>query len=90
MFEVLDDIGKTFESIGGRILLSLGGFWLRFCHAQGLSLVEKTALVETDSFANKLALAALEGDPRFELIQQRMLEHLNQERELLGLEPVST
>ena len=35
-----------------------------------------------------LALAALEGDPRFELIQQRMLEHLNAERSALGLEPV--
>jgi hypothetical protein len=35
-----------------------------------------------------LALSALEGDPRFELIQQRMLEHLNTERSALGLEPV--
>jgi len=34
------------------------------------------------------ALAALEGDPGFELIQQRMIEHLNAERAELGLDPV--
>jgi hypothetical protein len=34
--------------------------------------------------------APLEGDPRFEQIQLRMIEHLNSEREKLGLEPVST
>jgi len=31
-----------------------------------------------------------EGDPEYEAIQTRMLEHLNREREQLGLEPVST
>jgi len=36
------------------------------------------------------ALEPLEGDPRFEAIQSRMIEHLNTEREKLGLEPVST
>lgn len=36
------------------------------------------------------ALSPLEGDPRFEAIQARMIEHLNSEREKLGLEPVST
>jgi tetratricopeptide (TPR) repeat protein len=35
------------------------------------------------------ALEPLEGDPRYEVIQARMLEHLNREREKLGLEPVS-
>jgi tetratricopeptide (TPR) repeat protein len=35
-------------------------------------------------------LAPLEGDPRFEAIQARMIEHLNRERAQLGLEPVST
>jgi len=30
----------------------------------------------------------LEGDPEYEAIQARMLEHLNQERSELGLEPV--
>ena len=35
-------------------------------------------------------LEPLEGDPRFEAIQARMIEHLNSEREKLGLEPVST
>jgi TolB-like protein/Tfp pilus assembly protein PilF len=34
-------------------------------------------------------LATLEGDPRFEAIQAKMLEHLNAERAELGLEPVS-
>jgi TolB-like protein len=32
----------------------------------------------------------LEGDPEYEAIQARMIEHLNRERENLGLEPVST
>jgi len=32
-------------------------------------------------------LASLEGDPRFETIQTRMIEHLNSEREKMGLEP---
>jgi TolB-like protein/Tfp pilus assembly protein PilF len=36
------------------------------------------------------ALEPLEGDPRFEAIQSRMIEHLNRERKELGLEPVST
>lgn len=32
----------------------------------------------------------LDGNPEFEAIQARMIEHLNHERSLLGLEPVST
>jgi tetratricopeptide (TPR) repeat protein len=32
----------------------------------------------------------LDGDPEYEAIQARMIEHLNREREMLGLEPVST
>jgi tetratricopeptide (TPR) repeat protein len=36
------------------------------------------------------ALEPLEGDPRFEAIQSRMIEHLNRERKELGLEPLST
>ena len=32
----------------------------------------------------------LEGDPVYEAIQARMVEHLNRERQQLGLEPVST
>ena len=35
-------------------------------------------------------LSPLEGDPRFEAIQARMIEHLNSERKKLGLEPVSS
>ncbi|MGH8035842.1 MAG: hypothetical protein ACREO9_11495, partial [Lysobacterales bacterium] len=35
-------------------------------------------------------LAPLEGDPRFEAIQARMIEHVNRERQKLGLEPVKT
>jgi hypothetical protein len=31
-----------------------------------------------------------EGDPEYEAIQTRMIEHLNREREQLGLEPVNT
>ena len=33
-------------------------------------------------------LEPLEGDPRYEDIQSRMIEHLNAERAELGLEPV--
>jgi TolB-like protein/Flp pilus assembly protein TadD len=36
------------------------------------------------------ALEPLEGNPRFEAIQARMLEHLNAERAKLDLEPMST
>ncbi len=35
-------------------------------------------------------LEPLEGNPRFEAIQARMIEHLNRERVQLGLEPVTT
>jgi len=34
--------------------------------------------------------ADLEGDPEYQAIQQRMLDHLNGERVALGLEPVTT
>ena len=34
-------------------------------------------------------LEPLQGDPRFEAIQERMIEHVNAERAALGLEPVS-
>jgi TolB-like protein len=36
------------------------------------------------------ALSPLEGNPQFEAIQARMIEHLNNERQKLGLDPVST
>jgi TolB-like protein/Tfp pilus assembly protein PilF len=36
------------------------------------------------------ALKPLEGDPAFEAIQARMIEHLNAERAELGLEPILT
>ncbi len=36
------------------------------------------------------ALSPLEGNPQFEAIQARMIEHLNSERQKLGLEPVSS
>ena len=36
------------------------------------------------------ALKAMEGDPEYEAVQARMVDHLNREREKLGLEPVST
>ncbi len=32
----------------------------------------------------------LDGNPEYEAIQQRMIEHLNRERKILGLEPIST
>ncbi len=35
-------------------------------------------------------LEPLVGDPRYESIQSRMIEHINRERQALGLEPVST
>jgi len=34
-------------------------------------------------------LETLEGDPRFEAIQARMVEHLDSERAKLGLEPAT-
>lgn len=35
-------------------------------------------------------LERLEGDPRYESIQSRMIEHVNAQRRALGLQPVST
>jgi hypothetical protein len=32
--------------------------------------------------------APLDGDPRFEVIMNRMVEHLNSERAKMGLEPI--
>jgi len=37
-----------------------------------------------------IQLKPLEGDPQFEAIQARMVEHLNAERAQLGLEPMAT
>jgi TolB-like protein/Tfp pilus assembly protein PilF len=34
------------------------------------------------------AFASLEGDPRYEQIQSRMIKHLNEERKALGLDPI--
>lgn len=46
---------------GGVVMaLAASGLWLRFCQAQSLSLVEQAGLVETDAFANRLAMAALD------------------------------
>jgi len=36
------------------------------------------------------AFSPMEGNPQFEAIQDRMIEHLNNERQKLGLDPVST
>ena len=36
------------------------------------------------------AMKVMEGDPRYEAIQTRMIDHMNSERAALGLEPVST
>jgi hypothetical protein len=35
-------------------------------------------------------LEPLEGDPRYEAVRARMVEHLNAERAELGLDPLST
>jgi hypothetical protein len=37
-----------------------------------------------------VAMKVMEGDPEYEAIQARMIEHLNAERAELGLEPVTT
>jgi TolB-like protein len=37
-----------------------------------------------------VAMKVMDGDPEYEAIQSRMVEHLNAERAQLGLEPVST
>jgi len=47
----------------------------------GLSIISLT--LETSVFA------PLRGDPRFELLLSQMRERLNEQRSLLGLEPVS-
>jgi len=51
----------------------------------------KTGLITTTKISQGWPyLAPLEGDPRYEAIQAYMMEHLNSEREKLGLEPVTT
>ena len=51
--------------------------------------VKAGAVTATRMATDYPMLAPLEGDPRFEAIQARMIEHLNSERQKLGLEPVS-
>jgi hypothetical protein len=68
-------------SLAGDLEASLG--YLERAIDQGLILSTRIA-------RDWPALEPLEGDPRYEAIQARMLEHLNREREKLGLEPVST
>jgi hypothetical protein len=36
------------------------------------------------------AFAPLEGDPRYQAVQQKMIDNLNRQRAELGLEPVET
>jgi len=50
--------------------------------------VKAGAVTSTRMVTDFPMLAPLEGDPRFEAIQTRMIEHLNSERQKLGLEPV--
>ena len=53
------------------------------------SAVEEGLLVGTKFSFGWDALKVLEGDPQYEAIQARMVEHLNAERAELGLEPVT-
>jgi TolB-like protein len=53
---------------------------------RAIALGQITTLRMTHSWP---ALEPLEGDPRYEAIQTRMVEHLNDEREKLGLEPAT-
>jgi TolB-like protein len=46
-------------------------------------------LVGTRFYDGWAAMKVMDGDPQFEAIQARMVEHLNRERAELGLEPVS-
>ena len=59
----------------------------------GLDFLERAI---DGGFATSLRFAAewpclqpLEGDPRYEALQARMIEHINRERAKLGLAPVS-
>ena len=52
--------------------------------------VDAGLLMGTKFSDDWVALKVLDGDPEYEAIQARMVEHLNAERAELGLEPVST
>ncbi|HKX57164.1 MAG TPA: tetratricopeptide repeat protein [Xanthomonadales bacterium] len=63
-------------------------------HDQALALLA-SAIDHHYTAATKLsngwsALKALEGNPEYESIQQRVIDHVNAERAELGLEPLST
>jgi hypothetical protein len=52
--------------------------------------VDAGLLVGTKFSDGWVAMKVMDGDPEYEAIQARMVEHLNAERAELGLEPVST
>ena len=71
----------AYQALAGDLKASLG--YLNRAISQGWVSTTKITL-------RWPALSPLEGNPQFEAIQARMIEHLNNERKKLGLEPVST
>jgi hypothetical protein len=51
--------------------------------------VDAGLLVGTKFSDGWVAMKVMDGDPEYEAIQVRMIEHLNAERAELGLEPVT-
>ena len=90
-FAALDDFGAKNNFIP---LLEAIYFTMMGDRERALALLSDAVnaglLVGTKFSDGWLALKVMDGDPEYEAIQARMVEHLNAERAQLGLEPVST
>jgi TolB-like protein len=98
--EALQRLGKAVQK---SVDEGMSGYWVAMNQAAYLALAGRreealAALAKAidEGFVSSLRIASewpyladLEGDPEYEAIQARMIEHLNRERQLLGLEPVS-
>jgi TolB-like protein len=80
---------------GRRLLVTMAKYHvMQGEYDQALSLlaeaVDKGMVVSTQISREYPFFQALDGHPEYEAIQVRMIEHLNRERQKLGLEPVSS
>jgi len=58
--------------------------------AQGVVSVDGGLITSAKISKEYPYFKGLDGNPQYEAIQARMIEHLNRERAILGLEPIST
>jgi hypothetical protein len=79
---------------GQRFLVTLASYHvMKGEHDQALTLLSEAVdrgLITSTKISREFPFfQELDGNPEYEAIQARMIEHLNRERQKLGLEPVS-